>query len=471
MTILLKAALIVLCGVSSASARTYTLDDLIRSGLEHSNQVKVVGEEIAKTDARVKEAYGGAFPTFDLSANYQYAFAQYDPFSSGDGSAGIGGMSLVQALEDSSIDEDEEPGAYLVGEGVDNMMSGLSEMIPEPKDQTIALSLSLKQPLFAQGKIGIGIEIAKAYKEGLEIKAQEAEQGVRASITKLFYAARLARKNLEIQEEAVGVAKEAHRLSVLRLSFGKVGELDTLTSRLNYEKARIEHQDALSKMKMTFETLLKQTGISETVETFSIEDAFPSEAYVLPLEEALDQMRRHNKTLEQLERGENVQKLLVRLAKTDVYPMIYCGGSLGKIGQFNALDNIAWYNDRKVFVGMSLSVSSGRIHLHKMRQAQADLRSFGHTKNQVLDGLELGLKNAYEQLETSRRRLDSMGSLVALAEKGYEVSKKAYEVGAIALWDFQKSALDLKSSRLAFQAAQFDFHSTVVDIEALIGVF
>ena len=222
---------------------------------------------------------------------------------------------------------------------------------------------------------------------------------------------------------------------------------------------------------MTFETLIKQTGLSETVETFSIGGAFPSEAYVLPLEEALVQMRRHNKTLEQLDRGENVQELLVRLAKTDVYPMIYCGGSLGKIGQFNALDNIAWYNDRKVFVGMSLSVSSGRIHLHKMRQAQADLRSFGHTKNQVLDGLELGLKNAYEQLETHRKRLDSMGSLVALAEKGYEVSKKAYEVGAIALWDFQKSALDLKSSRLAFQAAQFDFHSTVVDIKALIGVF
>ena len=252
MTILLKAALILLCGVSSASARTYTLDDLIPSGLEHSNQVKVVREEIAKTDARVKEAYGGAFPTFDLSANYQYAFAQYDPFSSGDRSAGMGGRSLVQALEDSSIDEDEEPGAYLVGEAVDDMMSGFSEMIPEPKDQTIALSLSLKQPLFAQGKIGIGIEIAKAYKEGLEIKAQEARQEVRASITKLFYAALLARKNLEIQEEAVGVAKEAHRLSVLRLSLGKVGELDTLTSRLNYEKARIEHQDALSKMKMTF---------------------------------------------------------------------------------------------------------------------------------------------------------------------------------------------------------------------------
>ena len=469
MTKLLKAALMVLCGVSSVRAGTYTLDDLIRLGLARSNQVKAVEEEIAKTDARVKEAYGGAFPKFDLSANYQYAFKQYDPFSTGDG--GTGEMSIVQALEDSSVDRDDEPGAYLVGGAVDAMMSEFSDMIPDTKDQTIALTLSLNQPIFAQGKIGLGIRIAKAYKQSLQLKYEAAEQEVRASITKSFYAALLARENLRIQEETIQLAEASHRLSVLRLSLGKSSELDTLTSRLNYEKALIERQDALSKQRMAFEALLKQSGISESVETFSIEGAFPAEAYSIPPDDALAQMQQYNKQLKQLHYGEKVQELLVRLAKTDVYPMIYCGGSLGKIAQFNALNNMDWYDDRKVFIGMSLSFSSGRVHLYKVQQANADLRAFRHTKKQALDGLELGLKNAYEQLETTRKRLGSMYSLVALAEKGYHISKKAYQVGSITLLDFQKSELDLKSSRLALQATQFDFHSTVVDMKALMGIF
>jgi outer membrane protein TolC len=220
---------------------------------------------------------------------------------------------------------------------------------------------------------------------------------------------------------------------------------------------------------MSFETLLKQTGIPERVETFSIEGTFPPDTYDTPFEGALEQMQKHNKKLKQLEYGEDVQRLLVKLAKTDRYPMIYCGGSLGRIAQFSAWDRLEWYDDRKVFVGMSLSLPSGRTYLHRMRQAQADLRALTHTRREALDGLELGLKNAYEQLETGRKRLDSTRALVALADKGYEISRKAYEVGSITLLDFQKSEFDLKSARLAFQAAQFEVHSTIVDIQALMG--
>ncbi len=463
------AIIVVLCCVSSVSAGTYTLDDLIRSGLEHSNQVKAVKEEIAKTDAQVKEAYGGAFPTLNLSANYNYAFEQYNPFDTGGTSSGMG--SVVEALEDSSIDREKERGAYIVGDALDDIMSGFSGIIPETKKQSIALTLSLNQPIFAQGKVGLGIKIAKAYKKSLQIKYEEAEQDVRASITKSFYAALLARKNLEIQKEAVRVAGESHRLSALRLSLGKASELDTLTSLLNYKKVLIEHQDARSNMNMAFEALIKQTGLSESVDTFSIRGEFPSDDYYAAFEDALVQMQQQNKKLEQLYYGEEVQKLLVRLAKTDVYPMIYCGGSLGKITQFNSGDKLEWYNDRSVFIGMSLNFSGGLTHLHKVEQARADLRSFGHTKSQVLDGLELSLKNTYEQLETSRERLDSTRSLVDLAEKGYEISRKAYEVGSITLLDFQKRELEVRSARLAFQAAQFDVHSTIVDIQVLVGMF
>jgi outer membrane protein TolC len=78
-------------------------------------------------------------------------------------------------------------------------------------------------------------------------------------------------------------------------------------------------------------------------------------------------------------------------------------------------------------------------------------------------------RSVWEDLETSRKRLDQARAVGALAEKAYTISKKAYELGGITLLEFQNSEQQVNNARLALNAAQFGFHSAVVDMRLLMG--
>jgi outer membrane protein TolC len=343
-------------------------------------------------------------------------------------------------------------------------------MFPEETNQTITFALSLQQPLFAQGKVTVGLKIAETYRQSLICKYEAARQSVKATTTNLFYGALLAKQNWEILNEATLVTAEVHRLAVVRFSIGKASEIDTLGTRLGLEKAYMDVRDAEGKKRTSYEALIKQSGVQEKVQDFSVEGGFPEgDDYHITLEEALAKLHRNSKQIGQLKGGEDVQRFLVRLEKTNYLPMVYCGGSLAKFGMFNDLNDIEWYDDQKVFVGLTVNLSSGGTRLNKLRQAQSDYRRFVLTREQTVDGLEIAVRNASEKLETSRAQLASARALVAMAERAYGLSKKAYEIGSMTLLELQQREIDLKNARMALNAAQFGFHSSVIDLKLLMG--
>ena len=445
-------------------AGTYTLEELIETGYRNSEKIKMVEEEIRKADYKVKEAIGSAFPRIDISAYYQYAFEQYFPISTGE-TEGFGLDSLIQVVD--GIDPEAEPGAYDLGQAFLGMMGGFSDMVSGLKDQTFSLELTLQQTLFARGKVGLGLKVAKVYRKTLLDKYDDTRLAVRSDITKLFYGVLLSGQNVAIQEEAVRLSGEALRLSRLRFEVGSGSEVDTLSSRLHYEKSLIELQAARSREKMALEALILETDLEETVGSFFPVGELPSADYTITLEEALSKMERDNRQLHQLRGGEELRELAVKLTKSNFLPLVYCGGSIGKYARFDAGEKPEWFDDRKVFIGMSLNLFNGGMKVQNVRQARADHNSFRHSMELAEDGLELAVRNACETLETSRGTLVSTRSLLRLAEKGYDVARRSYEVGLSTLLDLEKAEFELKSARMAVNAAQHDFLRTVVNMKRL----
>jgi OMF family outer membrane factor len=450
--------------VTTAYAAPYTLEELIRAGYENSRSIKSVDEEIVKANAQINEAIGSAFPSIDLSANYQYAFEQYIPFSTDDG-IGVPVDSLVDVVD--NIDSGAEPGAYELGNAFLDVLSGFSELSYGLKDQSVSLTLTLKQPLFAQGKVGIGLKIARAYKKSLLAKREGVRLDVKSRVTKQYYGALLARKNVTIQEEMVELSGESHRLTRVFFTVGKGTEVDTLRTRLNLEKSMIELQDARSRVKLAFEALIKETGIDERANELELIGDFPDDYYTDSLEEALSKMKRDNRNLHQLKYVEELRELAVSLSKSDFFPSVFCGGSLGKYAQFDAGEKPVWYDDRKVFIGASMNIFNGGMKLQKVHQARADLHAFRFSAEQTAEELELAVKNVFERIETARMRLDTAGLLIELAEKGYDITRKSYEIGMSTLLEFEKAEFELKSARMALNAAKFDYYSAVVDMHEL----
>ena len=60
--------------ISLAQTRTLTIDDAIKIALENNSDTKSALLEIKKAQAKVREAYGYAMPTIDLSGNLMHYF-------------------------------------------------------------------------------------------------------------------------------------------------------------------------------------------------------------------------------------------------------------------------------------------------------------------------------------------------------------------------------------------------------------
>jgi outer membrane protein TolC len=452
--------------ISVACAAEYTLDNLVTEAIRYSKQVQGVQKEIEKTRYQVKEAIGSGLPKIKGTAYYSYGEA-YSPFTSGGSDTTGFGQTLKDAYSfDTSL---SKIGPLITGITL-GQLSGMFDDFT--KKNTLSLGLSVEQPIFAQGKVGIGLKIAKSYQSSLQYRLKGEEQSVKGAVTKLFYAALLAKSNVSIQREAVKLAEETHRLAVIQHAVGKGSELDTLTSRLRLENARIDVQKSESDLRLAYEAILTQTGIQDAANTFSVVGEFPEIAFSLTEDEALSDVMAKNTDIQFLESTQAVQDQLVELAKSDFYPLVYAGASFGKLSQFNTFDelkDVGLANDWKVFAGLSMDLFTGFRRSQKLNQARTDNQKFVLTKEQAKDGLQLATKLAFEQVTLSKDRLDATRSVLVLAEKGHSIAKKAYEVGSKTFLDVQNAEFELNRAKIALSAAKFSFHTALIDLKLLMG--
>ena len=464
-------------------AAEYSLEQCIDTALANSKSLQSVEREMGKADAQVREAWGSAFPKVSASVNQSHAFAQFIPYSMGGG--GMDQEEFFRTLSASYRDASANPqlgltpdqqellnkiGPTVSSVTIGELMNFFEGAFETPKNTT-ALSVSVNQPIYAQGKVGVGLRIARAYRSTL-VKKREAERHkVIASVSTLYLSAIMARNNVQIQEESVELARETHRLSVVRNAVGKGTELDTLTSRLRLENARIDLEKAQSDRQMAYQAIIVQCGLSESAGSLEVAGELPVPDFFMEVQEAIDKMYAANDQLLQLESGEQVQQELVNLARTDYRPLVYASGSYSRIGMydFDSFDNGIWGNDCKVAVGLSWELFSGATRRQRVIQKTQDLEMYLITKKQAAEGLELATRNAYEKVAVSKRRFDSMTDVLALAKKGFSIAKKSFEIGSGTQLDMQNAELEYNKARLAYNGVLFSYNQALIELRQLIG--
>jgi outer membrane protein TolC len=413
-------------------------------------------------------------PSVSAAAHWQYAWDKVNPLGGG-GSTAI--PSVQAMLKNNAIDSSQEPGSYLVAQALDGIMGGFSSLGQTP-NHALALTLELKQALYAQGKVSIGLDIAREYKLTLQHKYEAARQQASADISRLFYQVLLAEQNHKIRQETIVVAQQSHALAVSRLAMGEGSQLDTLGSRLTVERARIDAASALADLQTVSDALIKRCGIEHGAESLELEGTFPNPSVDLTLDEALSMMRQKNKALAQLKGTSLIKLLLVKLQRADFKPLVYGGASLGKVFMFDKWNDwtneqVGWDDagstDKKLFVGAQWTLFEGTKRVQRVRQASADVRMFELQIEQTEKHLELGVRRAYAAMLTAREQLGSAELMVTLAGRGFQLSQLAYQTGGLSQLDLQQKQLDMQDARMAQNAAQFAYHSALLELELLMG--
>ncbi len=443
-------------------AKIYTLDEVISESLKNSNLIKSVEFEMRKTDSYIQEVYGGALPVVNTSVNLSHSFATYNSMSM------YSKASITDRLTSKEVDYASEKGSYIISGILDNVFSHFSKV----KSNTSSFNLTVEQPLFVQGKISIGMKIAKIYRSTLNCKLQEEKQKVKGMVIKLFYAVLLSQKNLQLANEAVKLAEETHHLAVARFVIGKTNELDTLNSMVHLKNAQIDFRKTYSDLNLSYDSLLTNAGINEPISNFGINGSFTSTDFDLSFDTAMEVMKRDNFTLSQLKGTAEIQQQKIKLAKYAFLPTVAAGASIGKILQFDSLHEITsqkWGNDQKIFIGVSWDIFTGSVRNQRLNQSIIERDMFLTNQKQTSNNLELALRKAYEKVISNRDRLNATSEVVVLAEKGFSIAKVSYEVGSKTFLDMQNSELELNRAKTAYNAALFAFNSALIDLKILMG--
>jgi outer membrane protein TolC len=225
--------------------------EILQYAFTHAEEFHLIKNEMASAQSVVKEYRGKGFPTIEASVNYQLTPKQFMPYSFD--MSGGSGASISSYLDQSQPWSDND--ATIAG-ALDQMVSSFSEIDLTPAKNTVAMELSVMQPIYAQGKISKGLKIAKMYMGSLDLKYKNTQFSLSKDIINAYNGALLADQNKKVQSQAVALAQETHRLTRARLESGKGNVLDTLNSMFSLQQAKFALRDAEKNRHMAVKKLL-----------------------------------------------------------------------------------------------------------------------------------------------------------------------------------------------------------------------
>ncbi|NLD91480.1 MAG: TolC family protein [Fibrobacter sp.] len=436
-------SILILAGVfCTVSAKVYSLGEIVGITVKNSRSIRIIEQEMYKSEAEVQAVYGQSFPHVSLQMNLSHNFSKVDY-----GFAPTG------------------------NEFIDNLFKSISSTI-EPKQSSGQIGLTLDQPLFAQGKVYYGLKLAKKNRVILNCKLQEEKLRVRGFVVKQYFNALMHNRNYQIANESVIIAREAHRVVTARQSVGTSSEYDTLSSRLHLKNAELALTKTDIERRSAYEKLLTTSGIAESLSSFSLIDSLPLREYTLDLDQTIELVKKDNLTLVQLSGYGEVFDYRIKLAQTEYLPGIFAGITLGRNGQLNGyseLDNIRWVDSRIVHAGLKWDIFSGTIRSQRLSQARIDRTIFDLNEKQAIDTMILAARNAYDFVTISKEQLVLAGEAAVLAEKALSLAKISYDAGSKIYLDLQNAELELHKAKMAENNARYTYFTSVVDLQILTG--
>ena len=439
-----------------AGATTYTRDEAVRIALEKSSDVKTAEEDLISANSQVDAGYGNALPTVDLSATVTRIFGLDDVKTSTKITDAASGMA-------NSTDDNGHPNAnafdtQVVGPALDGFVN---QMAKQGYRWQSSVGITATQVLYAQGKVGTGIEIAKTYKHLQEVNLENTKAKVRydvenafdqliyldSAITILYESQKMLQENLNFVEQSLksGLATE---LDLIRVQLS----MDQLTSKINNtEKSRILARNALlNTMGLDWESDVQFQG--------DLRD--PSSGYTYP-DTAMANVKKRRRELALLDAKQEMLSKNVSIEEGGYLPTIALVGGLkyaNNQNHFYQWDRPDWDENISKYVALNLTMNlfNGMKTKESVVQAKSDLRSAQIQKETAERGFRVQIESCANTLEDANSQIEIAKRQIDLAQRNYDLTNAAYKIG-------RETQLNLLTAENSLRTAKLDYMSAIVN--------
>lgn len=297
-----------------------------------------------------------------------------------------------------------------------------------------------------------GVYRAELGKQAAEHQLERADQEVVFGVVNAYDAVLLAKKELEVAEQATKTAQAIFDRSKARVESGVAVESDLLNAQVRLAARKQELIHAQNNVSLARAELARAMGISSDKE---IQPAEALAERALP-EKSLDELEKQalesRPDWKRVQSDEAAQKQSVAIAKSSFGPRV------------NAFAD--WEADNPTFVSggggnnwvagieIQLDLFQGGARRAKLQHEQATQQKVAALKDAARDAIRLEVRRAYYDFDAARQQIEVAKAAIAQSQESLRITQNRYESGV-------STITDLLSAEEAASRSQADYWQTV----------
>ncbi len=422
--------------------KNITLNESIETALKNNRQIKIAELNVEKSHSAVKEAFGYALPTVDLSANISRFLSKPQ----------ISFPDFKSLLTNSTYD-------ILFKEGV--LPEDKSKFLPVANIlQTFAntnnyqIDIKATQILF-NAAVFRGIGASQIYLNLSKEKLKSEISKTVLDVKKAFYGVLLAKELFAITKTQFANAQEHLRNIKAMKNQGLVSDFNEMQAEVQAENIR----PVLLKMENIYKDAKNRLKILlniPQIEKINLAGNLTYSKNLLPTEsELVHQAITNNFDLNTLKIKNELDDEFTAIDKGNYWPTIAAFGAYSNAGTADDW-NFSTYNSTTVGLSFSINLFRGGRTSHKVQQ---DRITGLQTKEQIStlkDVTVLQVKSKLNDLIRVQSQIDAMDKNVNLAARAYQIAEDRFKQGS-------GNELEVKDANVALSQAKVNYANSVHD--------
>lgn len=413
---------------------TLTLEQALEIALSENPTIKIADQEIEIKRYAKQGTYASLYPQIDATAQYQ------------------------RVIEKQTMSMDFGGQTQSIKVGSDNSFNGgVTAAMPIVNAQ---LWTSLKI-----SALDVELAVEKARSSRLDMVEQ---------VAKAYYSALMAKESLALYKRVYDNAVENNKNVKKKYDVGSVSEYDLITSNVTVQNAIPNVFEAENSVTLTLWQLKALLGIDlqkniDVAGSLMDYEAAMSYGYDLAQLNLED-----NSTMKQFDIQEQQLQKALKLTKMANVPTLsinaaYLYTALGNDGKFFVRD--AWNPYSYAGVQLNIPIFAGNAKRAATRQARLNLSNIQLQRENTERQLRVAIVQYINNMDTSVKQFHSANATVEQAQRGYDISVKRYEIGSGTLVEVDNSQLALTQAELSRNQSVYNFLTSKVALDKVLGKF
>jgi outer membrane protein len=436
--------------------RVITLDEAVDIALQNNREIEIAAMEIRKSRAAVREAYGYALPTVDVSGNFS-RFIEKPRMPFPDFEALLGNATYAILFDEGVLPRDE-----------DKFKPISTRLQSFAQTNNYESQIQVTQTLF-NSTVLRGIGASRRYLNLSEEELQRTISSTILDVKRSFYAVLLTKEMYDITRASFDNALDNLRNVKAAYEQGLVAEFDLLQAEVQVENIRPMVLQSGNALKSATDGLKIVLGIGqdESIEV-SGELVYDTEHIPDP-EETIEEAFRGNYGIKALQIKRDVDKAFIDYYQSEYWPTLYAFGNYTYAGSDDRY-NFQNYSSTIVGVTLSFNLFNGGKSRQRVQQARVTMNQ---TEMQLLhyrDFVAMQVKSKINDLKRVQSVLEAQERNVELAQRAYGIAVVRYREGTGNQLEVQNADIALRQARTNRLNSVYDYIIARAELDHLVGM-